>query len=695
MKLFTKMLVYILGTSILIFIAVLGFNLYQTNNLTVENAQQIADNEGEKRAAQVEAELDYAMDVVRTLAATFGSMAAEKKADRTLADAVLTNVLKNNESFVATWTAWEPNAFDGQDEKFVGTVGHDNTGRYIPYWSRVNNNIKIEPLIDYDVPGAGDYYLLSQQHGEEVILEPYLYPIGEKEVLITSIVAPIEVDGKIVGVAGVDITLDTLQQITNDIKLYETGFGAIVSNEGIFVAHPSDELLSKSIDEKNFTAMDKIKLSIKEGNHLFITDTSIEQDMYLSFNPIHVGDSKTPWSLMVMVPADEVKAETNALLKTSIMISLAGIIVLVAVIAMIANGLVKPLLKVMEQVKEVAKGNLTIDKINIQSKDEVGQLALAMNDMVDNTKMLIRDATAISNQVASYSEELMTSTNEMSQSIEQVLTTVEEVASGSNIQAQHASETLSKIQEVDMKVHHIKKYIEEMTSRSEKTEDSSQKGIESAEQSIRGMYAMEQRVSSTATVIQELGEKSKEIRRILDVIHDIANQTNLLALNAAIEAARAGEQGKGFSIVADEVRKLAEQSSESAGQIANIIDNVLKEAQLAEQAMSGVVQEVQSSSNMIDNNRTSFDDIAKSILEMVEHIHQVTEASQLIDRETKEVVKAVENISAISEQSSAGSEELLATMEQQSASIQEINGMAANLSEMADSLHQSLSKFKY
>lgn len=696
MKLLSKMLLYVLGTSILIFVAVIGFNLLQTNNLAVENAKRIADDEGEKKVAQIESELDYTMDSARTLATTFASLVEEKKADRKLTDAILKKTLEENDKFLATWTAWEPNAFDGLDKQYVNKPGNDATGRYIPYWSKSDGKIILDPLIDYEVPGPGDYYLLAKNSGEEVILEPYLYPVGGKEVLITSIVAPITVNGKVVGVSGVDISLDTLQNINNEIKLYDSGYGAILSNNGAFVANPSSELVGKSIDEaKGLDSIDKIKAAVKSAEHLFVTDSSDKGDQYVLLTPIHVGAAKTPWSLMLTVPVDEVTAKADKLLTTSIIMGIVGIVVLVLVITGIARGLVKPILQVVEQVKEIAQGNLTVGKLEVKSKDEIGQLALAMNEMTDNTRALIRDATMISDQVASYSEELMTSTHEINEGIEHVLTTAEELASGSTVQAQHAGETLEKIQQVELNVNQIKRYIEEMTNRSQKTEDSSQKGVQSAEQSIQGMGTMEERVSSTARVVQELGEKSKEIRRILEVINDIANQTNLLALNAAIEAARAGEHGKGFSVVADEVRKLAEQSAESTGQISNIIDSVLRESHLAEQAMNGVVQEVQSSSTMINHNRQSFDEIAQNITEMVEHINQVTDASQLIDSETKEVVKAVENITAISQESSAGTEELLATMEQQSASIQEINGMAVNLSEMAESLHQSLSKFKH
>ena len=181
----------------------------------------------------------------------------------------------------------------------------------------------------------------------------------------------------------------------------------------------------------------------------------------------------------------------------------------------------------------------------------------------------------------------------MSDGIEQVSATTEELASGSTEQTKHTGETLEKIQQMDDKVNQIHQYTTEMTSSSQITEDSSQKGIKSADQSIQQMKMIEEKVSSTVNIVKKLGQKSQEISQILEVINGIASQTNLLALNAAIEAARAGEHGKGFAVVANEVKKLAEQSSESTSQISSIIENVLKETQEVEQAMNGVVLEVQ------------------------------------------------------------------------------------------------------
>ena len=695
MKVLAKILLSILSACVIVFAVIIGFNLYQVNHSSVKSAEELATKEGEKQAKNVENDLNYSIDMAKGLAITLNTMVDQHNANRQLTNKILKKTLEENSDFLGVWTIWEPNAFDGKDKNYKNKLGHDQTGRFIPYWNRSGEKISVLPLKDYDKPGAGDYYLLAKNSGKQVIMNPYNYEINGKKVLMTSFVIPIKKEGQVIGAVGVDMSLKSIQKVNDSIHLYKSGSGAIISNDGTIVAHPSEQLVGKSSDKLAGSESAKVKKAVQSGRTVSFTNVSSKKDVYNVYSPISIGSTNTPWSLLVTVPLNEVKEGSNTLLKSSLLIGIIGLIILVLLITLIARGLVKPIKKVFEKVQEIADGNLATEPLTIRSKDEIGQLAMAMNEMTENTRTLVKDAADISEQVNSYSEELSTFTNEMSEGIEQVSATSEQLAAGSTGQAQYASDILEKVQHVNGEMKEITQHIEEMENDSQKTEDSVQKGLQSATRSINGMQTIEEKVSSTATIVQQLGENSKEIREILDVINNIAVQTNLLALNAAIEAARAGEHGKGFSIVAEEVRKLAEQSAESTSKISSIIDGVLKETKEVEQAMDGVVQQVQVGSDLIKQNKETFDEINQNIQEMIVQINQVNSASQIIKQATIEVLSDVENIASISQESSAGTEELSATMEEQNASMQEINGMVNNLSKMAESLHLELSKFSY
>lgn len=695
MNLLGKILATVIGTVFVVFAVITVVNIYQTKNLTIETAQKMAQAETSDHANQIQIQLDYAMDTARTLAANLTTMVEEQKADRALTDAMFQRILKNNEQFMGVWSVWEPNAFDAQDEKYINTERHDASGRYVPFWTRDGDRIVPSPIVDYD---TSDFYLLPKQKGQEMILEPFVYPIAGKDVLLTSIIVPVTIDNEFKGIVAVDMSLETFAQLSQQVKLFESGFGSIISNNGMFVTHPNNDYVTKPFaEQEQYTYRNEIQTAIQQGKASVIQDFSsyLQEDSYIVTAPIHIGKTETPWSLLVTVPTKEVLAQTTKLTWTMVIIGVAGLIYLIIVLTWLIRRIVRPIVMTVEQVQAIADGNLAVEPLAEDSKDELGHLAKAVNIMTSNTRSLIQEATQISNQASTFSDRLMSSTNNMSVSIDQVLTTTGELATGATLQAEHAALTLGVTQEVEQKLQAIQAAIKEMTHRSQETTQASKQGLVHAEQSIQGMEAMSEQVTLTASVVQQLSDQSTEINRILQVINAIAGQTDLLALNAAIEAARAGEHGKGFSVVAEEVRKLAEESAKSTSQIAAIIDTVVKETVKAGDAMQNVVAAVQTNTQYLDANKQALDAILQHIVDTVAQIDEVTTASHLIQTETVEVVRAVENMTAVSQQSSAGTEELLATMEQQNTAVHELKNMAESLSGMTNSLQQTLAKFHF
>ena len=162
-------------------------------------------------SARIGDQLDNAMGTARTLSGALGEWARSGKPDRAAADAMLRGALDAVPDSIGIWTVWEPGAFDGRDAEFVNKPGHDATGRYVPYWNRASGHTQVEANKDYTVEGAGDYYLLPKRSNQETVTEPYLYKVGGKEVLMTSLVVPVRrKDGTFVGAVGIDLPLATL-----------------------------------------------------------------------------------------------------------------------------------------------------------------------------------------------------------------------------------------------------------------------------------------------------------------------------------------------------------------------------------------------------------------------------------------------------------------------------------------------------
>ncbi|HHW15075.1 MAG TPA: HAMP domain-containing protein [Firmicutes bacterium] len=376
-----------------------------------------------------------------------------------------------------------------------------------------------------------------------------------------------------------------------------------------------------------------------------------------------------------------------------IAIILVGVVINVLMGIFIAGLITRPLNRIVQTVEAVAQGDLS-RKAEVQSKDEIGLAAKALNRAIDNLRGLIQQVSRTAEQVATSSEELAASSSETGKTTSQVASTIEQLAKGTEEQAtsaQLADETVGQMMNL---LRGVTEKLQAMVGDSGKASQLAKEGRESVKKAIGQMTSISESVTSSAGVVQGLGERSREIGQIVDLITGIADQTNLLALNAAIEAARAGEQGRGFAVVAEEVRKLAEQSRQAAERISGLIREIQTETSKAVAAMEAGTKEVAAGTSVIDETGQAFREIAGAVETVVARIHEVSEAANQVTQGAEQVVKAVENIANITEESAASAEEVSAGAEEQTASVQEIAASAEALARMAQELQEEVAKFR-
>ncbi|MBB6282249.1 methyl-accepting chemotaxis protein [Geobacillus subterraneus] len=378
------------------------------------------------------------------------------------------------------------------------------------------------------------------------------------------------------------------------------------------------------------------------------------------------------------------------------------LIVIVGVLAVVAGAIVsyyisrslsRPLFALSEAARRIAAGDLTETKMNVRNRDEIGELAASFEQMAKNLRSVLHEVAQNAEQVAASSEELAASAEQTSKATEQIAMTIQGVASGVDKQMQSVEETSTAVDSVSEQIGQISERAQRVAAIAAETSKQAADGGQTIEASVAQMNKVNGTVEQLAEVIKGLGRRSEQIGSIIEAIRNIAAQTNLLALNAAIEAARAGEHGRGFAVVADEVRKLAEQSAESARQIAELIAAIQEETAHAVQSMESVVNEVTAGTGVIRASGETFAQIRAAVDGVAAQIRDVSASVSEMAASSEQIVRSVRLVADVAESTSAGTQEVSAATEEQLASMEEISASAASLSKMADDLQAIVGKF--
>lgn len=395
-----------------------------------------------------------------------------------------------------------------------------------------------------------------------------------------------------------------------------------------------------------------------------------------------------------------VKGSDDNTIKVKNTILLVLIIGVIAVLAGVGVALFMgrlistPIVSLASSAKRISEGDLSVDVTYVKNKDEIGELVGSFILMAKNLRMLIEQVSLNSSHVASSAEELTASAEQTSQATDQIAVSIQDIASGSETQVQSANECSTAMKEMAVGIQQVAETSSSVSESAIETNKEANLGNESLQKVIHQMNTINTAVEDSASVIKKLGELSTEIGNIIGVITGIADQTNLLALNAAIEAARAGEHGKGFAVVADEVRKLAEQSKESADQIAELITQIQDDTAQAVTVMEVGTKEVAAGKTVVDETGKRFEKILLSIEQVTAQIQEVSAISEEMSASAEEVNASIEEMASIAEYSASNTQNVASASEEQLASMEEITSSASSLSKMAEDLQALVSKFK-
>ncbi|MFK3936823.1 methyl-accepting chemotaxis protein [Alkalihalobacillus sp. NPDC078783] len=530
---------------------------------------------------------------------------------------------------------------------------------------------------DYDPRVRPWYQQAFEQSGEMIVTPPY---VSASSGSIVTTVAKTTEDG--LGVAGIDITLDALTDLFSSIKIGDQGYVFLLDNENRYLAHPT-ETLGEPANEayQDFQESDAGQIE---------ADLNGEATT-LSF----LTNPETGWKIVAVSFDKEVGQATQPILITSGIVTLASIVVGMALVLLLVRSITGPLRKLTDSAEQMSEGDLrVVFDVTSNEKNEINRLSRAFDTMKTSLSNMISQVQDKSQYVAASAEELSASAEENTKATEQISADVQEMAQKvdrqkdliqqGNVATKKMTESVSSVTD---RAHSVLQHTVQAT---QAVED----GHAAISSSIQQMQQVKQTVEELSVSVTGLGSKATEVTRVIDEITGIAEQTNLLALNAAIEAARAGEQGKGFAVVAEQVRKLAEQSANSAKVIKTTLESVQKETSRTTVKMNESTEQVQKGIEVVNQAGTTFN-VVKHFMEGVsDNVQNVNKETKHLDAGTKQFIETFREIATIAETTAANSENVTASTEEQLASMQEIAASVTSLSQVAEELQDLALRFE-
>ncbi|HKL42793.1 MAG TPA: methyl-accepting chemotaxis protein [Clostridia bacterium] len=496
-------------------------------------------------------------------------------------------------------------------------------------------------------------------------------------------------------IAGI-YNLSTIQSFIEKERIYERGFMRVLSYNGTVAAHKSFDRVNKFSGELDDQGQGDYLDYIQKGT----LDTgiyysfAIDKNTFKSIAPIEIGN--VYWSVGTIIEEEEIMADTNRRMQLMITFGALMILVVGTLIIYETYKISKPIKLVTEKAYSISNFDLTqkIPEKLLNRSDEVGILANSLNNIIENLTNFVENSTNQSRELVSYSDKLAEISEQSLEASTQIAYSVEEIANGATEQSEDTYDTVNNMNAFEALIDAEQEKLVQLNQASMEVLTLKEDGIKNITNLVQKNKETVASSKNISEVIQNTNDNAKKIDEAVKMIKSISEQTNLLALNASIEAARAGEAGRGFSVVAEEIRKLAEESDQFSETIAIIVKNLQSEVSQAVEEINNMTTIVHNQSKGVNRTKDKFDGIAKSIEKTTQLIEILTKSSDEMKNKKEDILQSIHNLSEISETNAAATEEVSASVQEQTASMDEIANSSQSLLTLADATKEMINKFK-
>ncbi len=653
MKLRTKMLLYI-GLPVLAVIVALSLVAFRySSKLLLEESNSLMKTTVQKYASDIETLLSEKKSYI----SIFVSELAYEKSSREELEKKLVYYTNTHDDITDFFMGYEDKAFlDGAG--WVAPADFDPTGRA--------------------------WYVQAVQSGGIILSNPYTIGSGESTVL--TIAKEIREDGKRVGVLGIDVSFEAVQQIVREVKIKESGKAFILAQNGDIISHDTLTLEDNMLQNVSAEAQNLAKHLLTGKPEYFEFEYDGEEKLFAT-QPL----DGTTWTLVIEVPKSEVLEASTQLSKFMIMIGGGSLAAIMIIIFMVAISVGTPIGRLSKQIEAMAKYDLSMDDrspsvVYSRQRGEVGVISRSLTEVQRTMKEIMSEMSDMANRLSASSEELSATSEQSAHSAEAMAKELNDISSGAAKQDHEVRRGSQAMEVMKVALGNNMQAVGDLNRTVEEVFNAKEQGMQAVVELVSETHKVQESAQTVQSVITNSHESAIQIANASDMIRGIANQTNLLALNAAIEAARAGEAGKGFAVVAEEIRELAEQSTRFTEEIQNIVTTLNVKTSEAVDIMQSVTEVINNQSDKVEETNQQFVLIAQEIENIQSVLTKLNVSGKEFEATEESLLDIISILAVLSDKNNHSAQESASLAMHQTASSEEIASSASALADMAQKM---------